>query len=135
MYSSLECQRCQAELTASTVRCPACGAATGLTANQVAAPIPSQVPTAVVTSPARRLVDNPYAVLAAVFLAMAVLGIPLIWMCRAWSPPVKVLLTVLTLAYTALIFWMFWLVMVWVYGQLHDSGLVLLETHARFVFA
>ena len=64
------------------------------------------------------MIDNPYAVLAAVFFAMAILGIPLIWMCRAWSPATKAILTVVTLLYTILIFWLFWLIMVWVWGRL-----------------
>lgn len=66
----------------------------------------------------RAVIDNPYAVLAAVFLATAVFGIPLIWMCRAWSPAVKGILTILTLAYTALILWLFSLVMLWCWERI-----------------
>jgi len=57
-------------------------------------------------------------VLAAVFFAMAILGIPLIWACRAWSPTTKVVLTIVTLIYTALIFWLFYLVMAWTWGRI-----------------
>jgi hypothetical protein len=48
-------------------------------------------------------------VLACLFLAAGALGIPLIWVSRAFSKPVKVLLTVLVTAYTALMLWLIWL--------------------------
>jgi hypothetical protein len=67
------------------------------------------------------VIDNPYAVLAAVFLAMAILGVPLIWACRAWSPATKSLLTLLTIVYTALIFWLFYLAMAWSWQRISDS--------------
>jgi hypothetical protein len=120
----LACPRCQAELLPTDVRCPACGATT-LADSAVNVP---QIPASVVTSPVapagpkrRAVIDNPYAVLAAVFLAMAVFGIPLIWMSRAWSTPTKVVLTLVTLAYTVLILWLFSLVMLWCYERISSS--------------
>jgi len=70
----------------------------------------------------RAILDNPYAVLGAVFLAMAAFGIPLIWMCRAWSTPTKVVLTIVTIAYTVLILWLFWLVMLWCYSRISGTA-------------
>jgi hypothetical protein len=67
------------------------------------------------------VVDNPYVVLAVIFLVTGALGIPLIWMCRAWSPAVKVLLTLTSVAYTVLILWLFWLVMLWCWGRISAS--------------
>src|SRR5687767_10988623 len=118
MTTLLECARCQAGLSQRDVRCPACGAPTGrgddgFESSSLEAPTGN-----------RYLIDNPYAVLGAVFLALAVFGIPLIWMCRAWSPAVKTILTLATLAYTALLLWLFWLVMMWVWGRLHAEGVL-----------
>jgi hypothetical protein len=67
------------------------------------------------------VVDNPYVVLAVVLFVTAALGIPLIWMCRAWSPAVKALLTLASLVYTALILWLFWLVMLWCWERISTS--------------
>jgi hypothetical protein len=66
----------------------------------------------------RGVIDNPYAVLGSVFLALAIFGVPLIWMCRAWTPSTKVVLTIITLLYTALLLWLFYLVMVWSWSRI-----------------
>ena len=115
-----ECHRCHAGLAASDLRCSACG--TPRPGIELPPALPATTPTTANEKPANRsVIDNPYAVLAAVFLAMAVLGIPLIWMCRAWSPTTKLLLTIVTLIYTALIFWGFWLVMAWSWNNIRQS--------------
>jgi hypothetical protein len=67
------------------------------------------------------LADNPWAVLALLFLATGALGIPLIWLSRAFSKPLKILLTVLVTVYTALILWLFWLLMVACYHRIVNA--------------
>lgn len=110
---TIECPRCQASMSPDEPYCPACGGGAR----------PMHATTAATKSSAERrpVIDNPYAVLAAVFLAMAVLGIPLIWMCRAWSPFTKTVLTVATLLYTALLLWAFWLVMLWCWARINGA--------------
>lgn len=62
--------------------------------------------------------DHPWVVLACLFLAAGALGIPLIWVSRAFSRPVKILLTVLVTLYTALMLWILWLVLVACYRHI-----------------
>ena len=66
------------------------------------------------------LADNPWAMLAGLFLVTGALGIPLLWLGRAFSTPMKVLLSVLVTLYTAVILWLFWLVMVWCYHHISE---------------
>jgi hypothetical protein len=67
------------------------------------------------------LLENPWMVVAVLFLATGALGIPLIWMCRRFSTIVKILLTVVVTIYTAFILWLFWLIMVWCYQRIVES--------------
>jgi hypothetical protein len=110
-----ECHRCHAGLLPEQLRCPVCGMP------RPGVDLPLIVPAAAATdtSSSRGMIDNPRAVLAAVFLAMMFLGIPLIWACRAWSPGTKVVLTIVTLLYSALIFWLFWLAMSWSWSRIN----------------
>lgn len=48
----------------------------------------------------RNAVDNPWMVLALLFLVMAIFGLPILWMSRAFSTPMKVLLSVIVTLYT-----------------------------------
>jgi cytochrome c biogenesis protein CcdA len=66
------------------------------------------------------LADNPWAMLVGLFLVTGALGIPLLWLGRAFSTPVKVLLSVLVTLYTAAILWLFWIVMVWCYHNISE---------------
>jgi hypothetical protein len=52
-------------------------------------------------SSGRGLVDNPWAVLALLFLVMGVLGIPLLWWSRGFSTVMKVVWTLVVTCYTA----------------------------------
>ncbi|MHB8969167.1 MAG: hypothetical protein ACYC3X_04370 [Pirellulaceae bacterium] len=74
------------------------------------------------------LADNPWAMLAGLFLVTGALGLPLLWLGRAFSTPVKVLLSVLVTLYTAVILWLFWLVLLWCYHRIAEvdfpSGLI-----------
>lgn len=106
-----DCERCHAGMRPDDLRCPACGTP------RPGVDLP-EIPATSGAAARRGMIDNPYAVLAAVFLAMMALGIPLIWACRAWTPATKALLTVLTLAYTALVFWLFYLAMAWSWNRI-----------------
>jgi hypothetical protein len=68
-----------------------------------------------------RALDNPWVVLVLLFFVFAALGIPLIWISRAFSTWSKVLLTILVTLYTFLLLWLFYLVMVWSYNRIVDS--------------
>ncbi len=61
----------------------------------------------------RPVIDNPYAVLAAVFLVTGALGIPLIWICRAWSPGMKLLITLAAIVYTGVLLSICYLIVRW----------------------
>ena len=61
----------------------------------------------------RQLLDNPWLMLAMLFFVTAALGLPFLWMSRGFSTFWKVVLTFVVLAWTALILWLFWLVMAW----------------------
>jgi hypothetical protein len=69
----------------------------------------------------REAVDNPWLMLAMLFFVTAALGLPFLWMSRGFSTFWKVVLTVVVLAWTALILWLFWLIMVWCYTRIVDA--------------
>lgn len=72
-------------------------------------------------SSGRSLADNPWLLLACLFCVTGALGIPLLWIGRAFSTPIKVLLSIVVILYTALVLWLFWLVMLWCYHRIVDS--------------
>ena len=80
---------------------------------------------AVATSPRpmgwRDAIDNPWLMLAMLFFVSAALGLPFLWISRGFSTLWKVVLTVVVLAWTVLILWLFWLVMVWSYTRVADA--------------
>lgn len=69
----------------------------------------------------RDAVDNPWLILAMLFFVTAALGLPVLWMSRGFSTVWKIVLTVVVLAWTVLILWLFWLVMVWSYTRIVDA--------------
>jgi hypothetical protein len=76
-------------------------------------PPPSQPVQQPTTPPWRQAVDNPWLVVLTLFFVTAALGLPLLWMSRGFSTLWKIVLTIAVLAWTALIFWLFWLIMAW----------------------
>ena len=69
----------------------------------------------------RELADNPWLVLGMLFFVTLFLGLPILWLSRGFSPLSKVLWTVLLLVWNAIVFWMFYLVMLYiVYPPLRD---------------
>lgn len=69
----------------------------------------------------RDIVDNPWLLIAMLFLVTAALGLPLLWISRGFSTLSKVVLTIAVLAWTALVLWLFWLVMLWCYGRIAEA--------------
>jgi hypothetical protein len=69
----------------------------------------------------REAVDNPWLVLVTLFCITAALGLPLLWMSRAFSRRSKTLLSIVVVLYTGLLFWVFWIIMYWSYTQIRDA--------------
>jgi hypothetical protein len=69
----------------------------------------------------REIVDNPWLLLAVLFFATAALGLPFLWISRAFSTGSKIAISIALLAWTALILWLFWLVMVWSYTRISGA--------------
>jgi hypothetical protein len=69
----------------------------------------------------RRALDSPWVMLGMLFFVTAALGLPVLWMSRGFSFWGKVVVSVLVIAWTVLILWLFWLVMVWSYTRIVDA--------------
>jgi hypothetical protein len=69
----------------------------------------------------REAIDNPWLMVVMLFLVTAALGLPFLWMSRGFSTLGKIVLTIAVLAWTALVFWLFWLVMVWSYTRIVNA--------------
>lgn len=67
------------------------------------------------------VIDNPWVVLILLFFVMAILGLPVLWKSRGFSTLSKIILSVVVTLYTAFIFWLFWLIMVWCYNRVVNS--------------
>jgi hypothetical protein len=79
-----------------------------------AAPEPAHAP----ASSRRRLLDTPWFLLLILFGVAAVFGLPLLWYSRGFSRPMKAVLTVVVIVYTALLLWLTWLILRWCYASL-----------------
>jgi hypothetical protein len=66
----------------------------------------------------RELIDNPWLMILVLFLVTAALGLPFLWMSRGFSTFSKIVLTIAVLLWTALVFWVFYLIMAWCWSQL-----------------
>jgi hypothetical protein len=69
----------------------------------------------------RELIDKPLPLLATLFFVTAACGLPLLWMSRGFSVTSKIILTVVVLLYTALVLWLFYLVMAWSITRIMNS--------------
>jgi hypothetical protein len=69
----------------------------------------------------RDVVDNPWLRIAMLFLVTAALGLPFLWISRGFSTLSKIVLTILVVAWTVLVLWLFWLVMAWCYMRIADA--------------
>jgi hypothetical protein len=66
----------------------------------------------------RELIDNPWIMILVLFFVTAALGLPFLWMSRGFSTFSKIVLTIAVLLWTALVFWVFYLIMAWCWSQL-----------------
>jgi hypothetical protein len=66
---------------------------------------------------ARRALDNPWLILLLLFFVTAALGLPLLWISRAFSAPTKVVLSIVVLIYTVVLLWAFWLFLVFMWNN------------------
>jgi hypothetical protein len=68
-----------------------------------------------------KALDNPWVVLGLLFFVFAIMGIPLIWISKAFPTWAKIVLSIVITLYTALLLWGFWLIMLWSYNRIVDS--------------
>jgi len=66
----------------------------------------------------REPIDNPWIMIMVLFFVTAALGLPFLWMSRGFSTFWKIVLTIAVLLWTALVFWVFYLIMAWCWSQL-----------------
>jgi hypothetical protein len=69
----------------------------------------------------RKLADNPTAVIALIFLVTGCLGIPVILICRGFTPTKKAIWIIVSIIYTAFLFYLVGLVCMWAYGNVVDA--------------
>ncbi len=108
------CSACGAELPPVAGVCRRCGTATTVAAAK----------SAQAAGPAdggQSLLDSPWLILALLFLVTAILGLPLLWISRGFSPAWKILLSVIVTLYTALLLWGFWLILNWSVSRIMES--------------
>jgi len=74
-------------------------------------PLPTQVRP--VRPSWRVIIDTPWLMILMLFFVTAALGLPFLWMSRAFSVLGKCLLTIAVLLWTALVLWAFYLIMAW----------------------
>lgn len=67
------------------------------------------------------MVDNRWVVLGTLFFVTAILGLPLLWASRGFNRVQKGVLTVTVIVYTAMLLYVFWLVMLWAYTRIVES--------------
>jgi hypothetical protein len=68
-----------------------------------------------------RKYDTPLVILAFLFGVTAALGLPILWASRAFSRPMKVVISLVVTLYTIVILYLFYLVMAWCYTRIMDS--------------
>jgi hypothetical protein len=99
--------------------------ATALTRFDIVMNDPLSEPTADVSSRQeplwRRALDSRWVMLAMLFFVTAALGLPFLWISRGFSWGGKLVVSILVIAWTILILWLFWLVMMWSYTRIVDA--------------
>jgi hypothetical protein len=69
----------------------------------------------------RVIIDTPWLMILTLFFVTAALGLPFLWMSRGFSALSKALLTIAVLLWTALVLWLFYLVMAWCIPRIMDG--------------
>ena len=67
------------------------------------------------------LIDNPWVVLILLFFVMAILGLPVLWKSRGFSTLSKIGLSIVVTLYTALLFYLLYLLLMWCYAQISGA--------------
>lgn len=68
-----------------------------------------------------RLAYKPWVVLGLLFFVTLFLGLPLLWLSPRFSTRSKVLITIVNVAYSAVVLWAFYLLMAWCYGRISGA--------------
>jgi len=95
------CPRCVAVLDVGDRFCRHCGAAMSPDGSPVSAGAADWPPLAAPAPSRPRWTDNPWIVLALVFLVLGPIGLPLLWRSRRFTPLWKTVITALVLALSA----------------------------------
>ncbi len=113
------CRRCFAVLDAPDRFCRCCGAPTENAPADALDIVPVQV---VSENPINRpkATDNPWIVLAMLFLVLGPLGLPMLWSCRRIDTIWKVVLTVVVVGLVAVIIALVWFVLHQALAPLQD---------------
>lgn len=69
----------------------------------------------------REIVDQPVSLVLVLFFVTAASGLPLLWISRGFSLIGKIVLTILVLIWTALVLWVFYLVMAWCLPRIWEA--------------
>jgi hypothetical protein len=69
----------------------------------------------------RDFIDNPWLMILMLFFVTAALGLPFLWISRGFSVVGKVLLTIAVVVWTALVLWVFYLIMAWCVPRIWES--------------
>ena len=67
------------------------------------------------------MIDKPWFVLALLFFATAICGLPLLWKSRGFSRLSKIVLSVVITLYTMLLLWGFWGIIKWCWTRIVNS--------------
>lgn len=68
--------------------------------------------------PPKRALDDPWMVLLVLFVVTGCLGIPLLFMSRGFSTTSRLVWSIVSVVYTALLLWGFVLIMQWCWGEI-----------------
>jgi hypothetical protein len=114
---SIVCPKCHAELPPGETHCARCD-------SRKHAPLLATVvddADAPVNSESTSTTDKRWFVLTMLFGVTMFLGLPLLWKSKAYGQQGKVILTILVIAYSIVVFWIFFLIMSWSYSQIRGS--------------
>ena len=104
------CRKCFAVLDAPDCFCRHCGAPTENAPTDASDIVQAQVVSENPTSRSKAM-DNPWVVLAMLFLVLGPLGLPMLWRCSRIDTIWKVVLTVVVIGIVAVIIALVWFVL------------------------
>lgn len=115
-------------LPTANVVCPACSAELDSVANQchrcgrtIYAEAEPEVGAPKTASSRQSMIDKPWFVLALLFFATAICGLPLLWKSRGFSRLSKTVLSIVITLYTVLLLWGFWRIITWSWTRIVNS--------------